>query len=118
VYQMRFHSGLVFIFYNCRSSFSSVDVNASVYQGPHENVGEKVFKNESGDKLLFVEEMNGVCGGSLCHVVEAQHSGRYEVEEKAQEGRKSQDPCSHTRQHRQRRSAEVQGLCVVHHSGC
>ena len=53
------------------SSFSSVDVNASIDQGPHKNVGEKVFKNESGDQLLFVEEVNGVCGGSLSQVVEA-----------------------------------------------
>jgi len=58
-------------FNDCISSFSSVDVNASIDQGPHKNVGEKVFKNESGDQLLFVEEVNGVCGGSLSQVVEA-----------------------------------------------
>ena len=58
-------------FNDCISSFSSVDVNASIDQGPHQNVGEKVFKNESGDQLLFVEEVNGVCGGSLSQVVEA-----------------------------------------------
>jgi len=51
-----------------------VNMNTPIHQSPHEYVSEEVLENESGDELLLLEEVDGVGGGSLGQVVEAQES--------------------------------------------
>ena len=42
-----------------------VNMNTSVHQRPHENVGEEVFKDEGRHQLLFAQKMHRVAPGLL-----------------------------------------------------
>ena len=58
-------------------------MDASVDQGPHEDVGEEVLEDESGDELLLCHEVHGGAAGFLDEVVQSQDPGDKEIENEA-----------------------------------